>query len=67
VTDQEARGGEQRYQSAFPDNGEGQLGESVTNENDRHTVVDEPVRDGLDNAVENSQVRTDDERDDDSR
>jgi len=33
----------------------------TTNENDQYTVVDEPVRDGLDNAVENSQVRSTDE------
>jgi hypothetical protein len=29
-----------------------------TNGNDSYTVVDEPVREGLDNAVENSTVRT---------
>jgi len=35
--------------------------EPTTTENDQYTVVDEPVRDGLDNAVENSQVRSTDE------
>lgn len=38
---------EREYQSAFPDDGEGQLGEPV---------VDEQVRDGLDNAQDNAQV-----------
>lgn len=47
----------EQYQSAFPEDTEenGQLGPG-------NTVLDEPVRDGLDNAVENSQVQTRDEQ-----
>lgn len=41
------RDSEREYESAFPDDGEGQLGEPV---------VDEQVRDGLDNAADNAQV-----------
>lgn len=53
MTDRErsndTREGEE-YGSAFPDT-DSQLSPG-------NTVVDEPVREGLDNAVENSQVRT---------
>lgn len=56
VTDRDESNEETRYESAFPDNGGNQLGDV-----DPNTVVDEPVRDGLDNAVENSQVRTRDD------
>jgi hypothetical protein len=50
---------EPRYQSAFPDGGQGQLGEPIEVESPAPvTIVDPAVQGGLGNAVENSQVRT---------
>lgn len=47
----------ENYQSAFPDDGQDQLGDAIAVEHPNPvTIVDESVLEGLDNAVENSEV-----------
>jgi hypothetical protein len=58
-TREETRNEEPRYRSAFPDDGAGQLGESIEVESTLPvTIVDPAVQEGLGNATENSRVRT---------